>query len=73
MHIGIDNLPRDLMRKLIESDMMMQGMLDLLERKPEEADKSGAVGMLESLSGVESIMDQIKRDIYEKLNIRLKH
>lgn len=73
MHIDPDKLPRDLMKKLMESDSMMQGMLDLLERKPEEADKSGTVGILESLNGVESIIAQIKRDIYKKLNIHLKH
>jgi len=72
-HIAPDKLPRDLMRKLMEPDMMMQGILYLMERKPEEADKPGGNGLLESLSGVEIIIDHIKRDIYEKLNIRLKH
>jgi len=44
-----------------------------LERKPEEADKPGNDGLLESLSGVEIITDQIKRDIYEKLGLQLNH
>ncbi len=73
MNIDIDKLPRDLMRKLMESDTMMMGMLDLLERKPEEAARPGAAAMLETLSGVEVIIDQIKRDIYEKLGLQLKH
>ncbi|HAM39527.1 MAG: hypothetical protein A2539_05235 [Elusimicrobia bacterium RIFOXYD2_FULL_34_15] len=73
MNIDPAKLPRDLMRNLMESDAMMQGILDLLERKPEEASKPGSDDFLKSLSGVESIMNQIKHDIYKKLGIQLKH
>jgi len=72
-HIEPDKLPKDLMRKLIEGDSMIQGIIDLMERKPEEADSKGTDNLLGTLRGVELIIDEIQSDIKKELGICLKH
>ena len=72
-HIEPDKLPQDLIKMLLEGDSMVQGVLALMENKPEEADKPEAEDVLKRLGEIEFATDKIKSDINKELGIQLKH